>query len=79
MELNCARKYETPQDLNFTKRDFHDLDYMEICENKKKKKKKKKTAVTRAINIFKKRFKQWYKECNKQGLYMINTFKVSLN
>ena len=26
MELNCARKYETPQDLNFTKLDLHDLD-----------------------------------------------------
>ena len=49
MELNCARKYETPQDFNFTKLDLHDLDYMEICE---KKKRKKKTAVLRAINIF---------------------------
>ena len=40
MELNCARKYETPQDFNFTKLDLHDLDYMEICEKKKNEKRK---------------------------------------
>ena len=54
--INCAREYETPQNLNFTKLDFYDLDYMEICKKKKKKKNNnnnKKRVVVRAINILK--------------------------
>ena len=68
---NCVGKYETPQNLIFTKLDLHDLDYMEICEKQQQQEK----SCNQGYQYFENVLNNSTKECNKQGLYIIHTLK----